>query len=275
MLHRPRFMFAPDEGGSAAVAEAPAAEAVVEEAPVAEAPVADAPAAEAAPTDDRAAALAAIPEEHRAYVEAQFEAADNFAPFADLEYDAEQVAAAIDLADRLRDPEQREGLILELAEAFEVTVPVAEVIATPTDIPELDELRTRLAQLEEATSAQAAQAEADAVVEQEAEKLTRLQDEYSAVREAHGRDFTETELAELGDLAERLDLAGSETPLQAAYEFISRIAGNAEASFFAAVSGNPAAGESRPGRASTTAPVVDDFAVAERLLRERRNQASA
>lgn len=273
MRMTPRIMFAPDEpvagdvsAEPVAVVDAPVAEPVVEAVSVA-----DTPAAEPAETPDaRSAALAAVPDEHREFVEAQFAAADQWAPYAGLgitdRYDAEQLEAVIQLADALQDPDAREDLILQLAETFEVSVPVAEVIATPTEIPELDALRTQLAELQE-TVAAGRQADQVAVFHKQ------LQDEYAEVEQLHGRAFNEKEEEALGALAEAL-AASSDSPLKDAYQLIAGIAGDAEASFFDQVSGQPAAGESAPGHASTSPPLVDDFATAERLLRER-NRASA
>lgn len=269
MRLRPLVTFDADEGAGGAPAAEPVAAtapaAVPDPAPVAEVPAPPAPAADA--PSPRDAALAAVPEEHREWVQSQLDAAETFAPYADR-YDADQLAAVIGLADQLQDPAARDDVIRELAEAFDVSLAEAEVIATPTEIPELDALRAELAQLRE-------QVDGTTAATREAESLAQLQTEYSDIREQHGRDFSEPEEAALGSLAEALARGGSETPLRAAYDLIAGIAGETEASFFERVSGHPVAAESAAGRASTAAPEVDSFEEAERLLRERRNPATA
>lgn len=181
------------------------------------------------------------------------------------ELDPEGLGNLLEFARALDGDGAREA-ILGLAEALEV-----DLTGEPGEPDPLSDVRSELEELRAWKASQEEERQLDTI---RAETSQRIQAEWAAVQERHGREFTDEEVDSLRELATAFLEAGKDEPITKAYEFIHGLTGRAATNFVENAPTQPAPAEPG-GRAATTAEPVTSFEDAERLLRERRQQRAA
>lgn len=235
--------------------------------------------------------LSTVPEEYRSHVEQVAKEIDRnvngklqeyadhrkrWEPFQELGLDdvgADGIAALLDFAEALSDPDNAQQAILTLAENVGVDLGVTpaggEGGEPGADSPEVAALKEQVTAL---TARLDGRDEAE-VASQEKQKLNA---EWNSVKEAHkastGKDITPAEQERLRTLAIRM--VDEDEPIKAAYEFITEVAGAGASQLVEAAPKAPAAA-ARPGQPATTVEPPDSFDEAERLMTERRRLAAA
>lgn len=185
------------------------------------------------------------------------------------ELDPEGLGALLSFAEALNDEETARDALLQLAE----TVGVDLSGVSPEEDFSDDPIASVQKELEDLRQWRQSQEERELYASVQAEEAQRLEAEWTEVEEAHGKPFTEDEKVRLRDLAIRF-VADSEQPIKDAYEFITSVAGHAQSDLVDQAPDQPSPAEPE-GQASTAVEPVETFEEAERLMRERREMASA
>lgn len=186
------------------------------------------------------------------------------------ELDPDGLGALLQFAEALSDEETAREALLQIAETVGVDLAGVDPVGEAT---EDDPIASVQQELEELRQWRQAQEERELYATVEAEEAQRLEAEWAEVEEAHGRPFTDDEKVRLRDLAIRF-VADSEQPIKDAYEFITSVAGQAQSDLVDQAPDQPSPAEPG-GQASTAVEPVETFEEAERLMRERRQMASA
>lgn len=186
------------------------------------------------------------------------------------ELDPDGLGALLQFAEALSDEETAREALLQIAETVGVDLAGVDPVGEAT---EDDPIASVQQELEDLRQWRQAQEERELYATVEAEEAQRLEAEWAEVEEAHGRPFTDDEKVRLRDLAIRF-VADSEQPIKDAYEFITSVAGQAQSDLVDQAPDQPSPAEPG-GQASTAVEPVETFEEAERLMRERRQMASA
>lgn len=185
----------------------------------------------------------------------------------------EGIAALLEFAEALTDPDGAKQAILDLAENVGVDLGAAAP-AAPEGEDEVTALRATVEALEARLNGRDEQ---DQFTTLQREEATRLRIEWDEVEAAHkaasGQDFSDEEKERLKTLARRF-VTDHPEPIKAAYEFIQNIAGAATGQFVSGAPTPPAA-PTAAGAPSTTVEPTDDFDVAQQQMIERRRAAAA
>jgi hypothetical protein len=249
--------------------------------------------------------LSTVPEEHRSIVEQHLkeiernantkfqEAAEyrkSWEPFGELglqEVGPQGVGALLQFAQDIssENPETARGAFMALAEAAGVDLagavaPQGEGI-DPDDSADAPLTRAEFKAWQD--KQQAEQVEAQRLADLRVQGEAGLRAEYTEVETLNGKAFDTTpgsgsdgelsEQAELIALAKQFQLT-HDRPIEAAFQWMQRIRGQAEKALVDRQPTPPAPAE-RGGRASSPVEAVDDWDTAERLHRERRASVNA
>jgi hypothetical protein len=239
--------------------------------------------------------LSTVPEEYRSHVEqhlkdiernanAKFQEHAEFRkswePYAELglnDVDPEGVAALMEFAQALSDPESARDAITNLAQALELDLGAAPEAEESGEPDVIEQLRAEIAELKQAYTGDKEQQEI-AALRQQADQAYRA--EFAEVEQLNGKPFSRekgpngepSEADQLIDLARRFQMDTDE-PIKAAYKFINSISGKAEKALVDSQPTPPAPAEPS-GRASSSVQPVDTFEDALRLHLERNASAS-
>lgn len=232
--------------------------------------------------------LSTVPEEYRSHVEriakdidrnvnAKLQEAAEFRkswePYSSLgvnEVDPEGLAALMEFAQAISDPDSARDAVLNLAKALELDL--ANTPDSEGEGEEPDPIQEIRAELDAIKQERAQTQEQAQIAQLQQEALTAYQAEYAAVEKLNGKAFSVEEKTKLIGLAKRFQLDHDE-PIKAAFQLIQEISGGAET---ALVNGQPTppAPAEPAGRASSTVQPVETFEDALRLHLERNASAT-
>jgi hypothetical protein len=233
--------------------------------------------------------LSTVPEEYRSHVEriakdidrnvnAKLQEAAEYRkswePYSQLgvnEVDPEGLAALMEFAQAISDPDSARDAILNLAQALELDLGV-DPDAFDDEGGEADPVESLRAEIESIKQAEAARQEQAQIAQLQQQALTSYQSEYAEVEKLNGKPFSPEEKTQLIGLAKRFQLDHDE-PIKAAYQLIQSISGSAEKALVDGQPTPPAPAEPA-GRASSTVQPVDNWDDALRLHRERNASAT-
>ena len=194
---------------------------------------------------------------------------------------AESIGALLEFAQDVSNPETARDALMAIAEAVGVDLGAVEAAAAEGGQDDDNDVPLTRAEFEAWQAQQRAEFEENQrLIALQAEAHAQYTREFNEVEKLNGKPFG-TQPGPNGEPSERQELinlaarfrADHDEPIKAAYQWMRKIRGQAEAALVNSQPKSPAVAE-KGGRASSTVQPVDDFDTALRLHLERNASAS-